>query len=209
LGFTETLNIDGYTFDIDLVAADAPSAGAFGSDRFVSTAILSLDVTISVNSPSMPFTTNSNFYPMNIQIDNEILTITGAPVSTAQPQSLSVTRAVSGTAAAAHALNAVVRTSYEVDNIPRTILGTNTTTLASNIGSAATSLTVALTGAAFSTTAVPYDIVIDGERMTVTAAAAPTSSQVLTVTRGVAPTVAVLHKAGASVNIYNGAKAAH
>jgi hypothetical protein len=49
----------------------------------------------------------------------------------------------------------------------------------------------------------PLDLVIDGERVTVASAPAGSSSpQTVTVTRGVAPTVAVAHSAGAQIDVW-------
>ena len=54
---------------------------------------------------------------------------------------------------------------------------------------------------AYSTTAVPYDVMCEQERMTVTAAAAPGFAQTLTVTRGVGGTTAAAHLLGADVTL--------
>lgn len=85
-----------------------------------------------------------------------------------------------------------------------------TMTLTSGITNAGTS--VSITTAAGKPTlttsagAYPLDIVIDGERMTIASAPAGSSSpQTVTVTRGVAPTVAVAHSAGAPVEVWNAA----
>lgn len=80
-------------------------------------------------------------------------------------------------------------------------------TLSAGITSSATSFTVAtavgsppLTNAAGD---LPFDITVDGERMTVTAVSAATSPQTLTVTRGLAPTYGMAHSSGAAVSIWN------
>lgn len=82
-------------------------------------------------------------------------------------------------------------------------VGTNRVDLASStvaVGGSGGSITVNVPGAPWSTTAVPYDVMVAGERMTVTAAAAPVGgTQVLTVTRAVngvvksAPVGAAVH----------------
>lgn len=80
-------------------------------------------------------------------------------------------------------------------------------TLSAEINSSTTSL-VAVTAATHPplTNAagdMPFDINIDGERMTVSAVSAATSPQTLTVTRAVAPSYAAAHSAGASIAIHS------
>lgn len=82
-----------------------------------------------------------------------------------------------------------------------------TITLTSNITAAATSMSAttqaghpALTNAAGD---LPFDISVNGERVTVTAVSGASSPQTLTVTRGVAPTTAVAHTAGDVISIWN------
>ena len=53
----------------------------------------------------------------------------------------------------------------------------------------------------------PLDLDINGERVTVTSApAGSTSPQTVTITRGVAPTVARAHGAGEAVDVWNAAR---
>ncbi len=80
-------------------------------------------------------------------------------------------------------------------------------TLSDSVTDSATSFTVAtavgsppLTNAAGD---LPFDITVDGERMTVTAVSAAASPQTLTVTRGLAPTYGMAHSSGAAVSIWN------
>lgn len=82
-----------------------------------------------------------------------------------------------------------------------------TITLTSTVTSSATSISATtaagsppLTNAAGD---LPFDISLNGERCTVTAVSSATSPQTLTVTRGVAPTSAVAHSAGAVISIWN------
>lgn len=85
---------------------------------------------------------------------------------------------------------------------PTATLDSGSSTLTSNITSAATSLsaTVGLTEDLWSLTP-GYDIVIDGERMTVTGVSGTSSPQTLTVTRAVNGIV-VAHLAGAAIHVY-------
>lgn len=80
-------------------------------------------------------------------------------------------------------------------------------TLTSTVTSSATSIsaTTAATHPPLTNVAgnLPFDISLAGERCTVTAVSAATSPQTLTVTRGVAPTTAVAHTAGATISIWN------
>lgn len=77
----------------------------------------------------------------------------------------------------------------------------DTSTLASGITSTATSLSVAIAdGTLWTTTGVPFDIVIGGETMTATAISGGSSPQTFTVTRSVNGVVKA-HSAGASVHL--------
>jgi hypothetical protein len=77
---------------------------------------------------------------------------------------------------------------------------TEGTTLSTGYSSGATSLTLAVTGAAWDPAAVPFDVMCSGERMTVTAITGAYPAQVLTVTRSVNGVVKSL-PSGASVNV--------
>lgn len=74
-------------------------------------------------------------------------------------------------------------------------------TLSSSIASAgATSMSVATTGPKLETSAVPYDLLVDSERVTVTACTGATP-QVATITRGVGGTTATTHTTAAVIEV--------
>jgi hypothetical protein len=55
----------------------------------------------------------------------------------------------------------------------------------------------------------PLDLDLNGERVTITSApAGGTSPRTVTVTRGVAPTVARAHSAGEAIDVWNAARIA-
>ena len=75
-------------------------------------------------------------------------------------------------------------------------------TLNAGVTSSATSIVATVPVTMFTTTDVPFDIEMDGERMTVTAAAAASGGlQTLTVTRGIDGTNAIAHNSGAAIYI--------
>ncbi len=78
---------------------------------------------------------------------------------------------------------------------------------ASSLTSSATSVTLTWTGTQTLSTSAgdyPMDLNINGERVTITAApAAGTSPRTVTITRGVAPTVARAHAAGDAVDVWD------
>ena len=85
-----------------------------------------------------------------------------------------------------------------------------TMTLTSSVTSSDTSLSITGSGAMLSTNAAlyPLDLDVNGERVTVTAApASSTSPQTVTVTRGVAPSVARAHNAAEPINVWRGCRA--
>jgi hypothetical protein len=87
--------------------------------------------------------------------------------------------------------------------------GDGVLTLTSLITDDATSISVSSSGLPLTVTAgsYPMDLDINGERVTVASApASSTSPQTLTVTRGVAPSIARAHTAGESVEIYMAGK---
>ena len=96
---------------------------------------------------------------------------------------------------------------FDSSTIGRFAEDPGTITLTSTVTSSATSISATtaagsppLTNAAGD---LPFDISLNGERCTVTAVSSATSPQTLTVTRGVAPTSAVAHSAGAVISIWN------
>lgn len=81
-----------------------------------------------------------------------------------------------------------------------------TMTLTSGITSSGTAVSITTSSGPTLTTsagAYPLDIVVDGERMTIASAPAGAASpQAVTVTRGIAPTTAVAHSAGAPIDVW-------
>jgi len=87
--------------------------------------------------------------------------------------------------------------------------GDGVLTLTSTITSTATSISVTSTGLPLTVTSgsYPMDLDLNGERITVASApASATSPQTLTVTRGVAPSIARAHTAGEAVEVYMAGK---
>jgi len=87
--------------------------------------------------------------------------------------------------------------------------GDGVLTLTSTITSTATSISVTSTGLPLTVLAgsYPMDLDLNGERVTVASApASSTSPQTLTVTRGVAPSIARAHTAGEAVEVYMAGK---
>jgi len=83
--------------------------------------------------------------------------------------------------------------------------GDGVLTLTSTVTDSATSISVTSTGLPLTVTSgsYPLDLDLNGERITVASApASATSPQTLTVTRGVAPSIARAHTAGAAVEVY-------
>jgi hypothetical protein len=83
--------------------------------------------------------------------------------------------------------------------------GDGVLTLTSTIADSAVSISVTSTGLPLTVLAgsYPLDLDLNGERITVASApASATSPQTLTVTRGVAPSIARAHTAGAAVEVY-------
>jgi hypothetical protein len=90
--------------------------------------------------------------------------------------------------------------------------GDGVCTLTSGITSSATSISLTFTGTALLSTSAgdyPLDLDLNGERVTITSApAGGTSPRTVTVTRGVAPTVARAHSAGEAIDVWNAARIA-
>jgi len=87
----------------------------------------------------------------------------------------------------------------------RFAVGDGLLTLTSTIADSAVSISVTSTGLPLTVLAgsYPLDLDLNGERITVaTAPVSATSPQTLTVTRGVAPSIARAHTAGAAVEVY-------
>lgn len=94
----------------------------------------------------------------------------------------------------------------------RVAWGDGVCTLTSTITSSATSISLTFTGTALLSTSAgdyPLDLDLNGERVTITSAPAGGSSpRTVTVTRGVAPTVARAHSAGEAIDVWNAARIA-
>jgi hypothetical protein len=87
-------------------------------------------------------------------------------------------------------------------------LDSATSTLAADIGTSDTSISVATSNSAdlwtTDSTQFPFTVVVDGETWTVTAISGASSPQTFTVTRS-ANTVVKTHTAGAAVHLYHAA----
>jgi hypothetical protein len=111
-GWTEQIDIDTYVWTFDLSPADNPpfmvlddaSYGRLQADSMtvgvLTNSGTSMVVTTAAGKPTL--TTVSARYPMNVQLDEEVLTITAAPAGSTSPQTVTVTRGQQGTPAAAH-----------------------------------------------------------------------------------------------------------
>lgn len=116
-GYTETARIGQCVVSFDLSPADTPAYGVFddsGRTRWqldsttLSGAISAAAGSIVVATSGQPLDTAAGSYPLDIQIDAEVLTVTTAPASGTSPQTLTVLRGQKGTTAAPHANNAAV-----------------------------------------------------------------------------------------------------
>lgn len=90
---------------------------------------------------------------------------------------------------------------YNVGKLDTVRIDVAGSTISEDLTTTETDVSVANTGAGWSSTAVPYDVLIGGERMTVTAVSGSGSSQTLTVTRS-ANGVVKTHSTGAEVHTY-------
>lgn len=117
-GWTETPSVDSYVVLFDLSPADNPPFMIWGGSTDYSrwqasgmtvgamtNSTTSMTVTTAAGLPAL--TVVSARYPMNVKVDEEILTITAAPGSSTSPQTVTVTRGQLGTPAAAHAAGSV------------------------------------------------------------------------------------------------------
>ena len=98
------------------------------------------------------------------------------------------------------------------DSRDRARAGSGVMTLNGSLTSSATSASIASTGATLTLAAgaYPLDLDIDGERVTISSPPASSASpQTVTITRGVAPSVARAHSSGAAVDVYLGARAGY
>lgn len=98
------------------------------------------------------------------------------------------------------------------DSRDRARAGSGVMTLNGSLTSSATSASIASTGATLTLDAgaYPLDLDIDGERVTISSApGSAVSPQTVTITRGVAPSVARAHSSGVAVDVYLGARAGY
>jgi hypothetical protein len=119
-GWTETPSTDGWPVTLDLSVADNPAWGIYGgatdysrwqaSSATLNTTVTNSGTTVVIATASGPtFTTVSARYPMNIQIEQEILTLTSAPAGATSPQTFTgVSRGTVGTTPAGHASGAAI-----------------------------------------------------------------------------------------------------
>jgi hypothetical protein len=119
-GWTQTGNISTDSITFDTSPADTPPTGIYddatygrycGTSLQVSTAYNAAAATIIVKGTGGEpmFTVDATAYPLNIGVGAEVLTVTAAPASAVTPQTLSVTRAQQGTAAAGQVVNTPVQ----------------------------------------------------------------------------------------------------
>lgn len=112
---------DSFDLVMDVTAADAPARGIWddatngrwqadaGSMTLQSTITSSgTTVTVVTGGSSPTLSTAGGDYPLQIRIDEEVLTVSSAPASGSSPQTLTVTRGQGGTIAAAHTAGAQI-----------------------------------------------------------------------------------------------------
>ncbi len=84
-----------------------PDAGSMTLQAAITAAATTLTIITAAGSPVASIAPGA--YPVNIQVDNEILTLTAAPSSATSPQTFTgVTRGAASTTAAAHTANAII-----------------------------------------------------------------------------------------------------
>ena len=121
-GWSEMVSDDNYLITLDLSPADSPARGVWdGTSGYgdwqpdagtmtltsnITNAGTTVSVTTSATHPTL--STSAGDYPLNIQIDQEVLRVNSAPAGSASPQSLTCTRAQAGTFADAHTSGAVI-----------------------------------------------------------------------------------------------------
>jgi hypothetical protein len=116
-GWTEQIDIDTYTWTLDLSPADAPPRGQWGVTLWqcdgqtltsnITAAATSLSITTAAGKAT--FSTTAGSYPVTIQIGEESMTLNTHPSGSTSPQSFTgVTRGVNGSPAAAQTSGSVV-----------------------------------------------------------------------------------------------------
>ena len=184
-GYTPQGYVISRSFDV-LAPTGGQSQVSGPATTVLASAVAASDTTITVSSAA-GFPVGS--LPFNIVVGNETMTVTA--VGGAGDTAWTVTRGVNYTSSAAYLAGATV----SLASAPAT---TTTTTLAAAVTLLSPTITVPASAAAsFPVGNVPFNIVIDGETMTVTAISGTTWS----VTRGVNNTVAALHSLGATVSL--------
>lgn len=117
-GWSIDSDADTYRITFDLSDADAPAMGVWNDGTYGhwATTTSTLNATITAGATSLAiatsgtptWSTSAGDYPLTIQIDEEILTISSAPASGTSPQTVTVSRGASGTIAAAHTAGAAI-----------------------------------------------------------------------------------------------------
>ena len=116
-GWTETASLTAYTIRFDASAADAPAVGVWDDTSYgrwqPDVGTLSLNASITSAAPTVviytiaghpTFSTSAGDYPLQIVIDDEVLTLVNAPSGSASPQTFTgVLRGQANTIPAAHA----------------------------------------------------------------------------------------------------------
>lgn len=118
-GWSETITDQDYTIEIDTSPSDAPArmlvgsatnstvcpdAGSMTLNASITASATSLAVATVATHPTL--STAAGDYPQTIQFGEEQMTVTAAPGSGTSPQTLTVTRGVNGTVAAAQTAGA-------------------------------------------------------------------------------------------------------
>lgn len=116
-GWSEQISDDNYIVTFDLSPANNPARAVWDTTRWQSdsgtspallnSAITNAQTTIAVVA-AYAFSTTAGDYPLNIKVNEEIMTVTAAPASSTPPQTLTVTRGQGGTFADAAANSAGV-----------------------------------------------------------------------------------------------------
>jgi uncharacterized repeat protein (TIGR01451 family) len=127
--------------------------------------------------------------PFSILVDNEQMTVTGRTLVSGSTYHYTVNRAVNGTQAAPHATTSKLFWTGDAYGVVKTALNNTTGT------------TLVVQEGRFGPTSVPFDITVDGERMTVVQRTVVVATQVATYTvvRGVDGTKTVSHAVNAAV----------
>ena len=118
-GWSETVDDVSYKIVFDTSPADNPAFGVYGPSTYglyqadpgttLNALISPSATTLAIATTGMTFTTVAGSYPFNIQIGQEVITLTSAPSGSTSPQTFTgVTRGVNGTPAAQQAAGSAV-----------------------------------------------------------------------------------------------------